>query len=90
MRQITRLHPPPRVSGRQLKIRFMNQTHTRPPHFSLFFNSSSNEISETYVRYLTNALREEFDMDGVPIRVTVKQARNPFNSDKVPSKKRIL
>ena len=83
VRQLTRLQPPPRINGRPTKIRFLNQTHTRPPHFGLFFSASANLISESYVRFLTNSLRDEFDVHGVPIRVTVKKSRNPFADEKI-------
>jgi GTP-binding protein len=30
------------------------------------------------VRYLTNALREAFDLPGVPIRISFREAENPY------------
>ena len=40
--------------------------------------SRGNEMPETYKRYLLNELREAFDLPGVPLRLIVKQGKNPF------------
>ncbi|WP_163612406.1 hypothetical protein, partial [Klebsiella pneumoniae] len=32
----------------------------------------------SYVRYLTNGLRETFDMPGVPLRLVLRTSDNPF------------
>ena len=50
---------------------------TRPPTFVLMA-SRGNEMPDTYKRYLLNELREAFDLPGVPLRLIVKQGKNPF------------
>jgi len=40
--------------------------------------SRANEMPETYKRYLLNELRAAFDLPGVPIRLVLKQGKNPF------------
>jgi GTP-binding protein len=35
-------------------------------------------VPQSYVRYLTNSLREAFDMPGVPIRMALRTSDNPF------------
>jgi GTP-binding protein len=30
------------------------------------------------MRYLENALREDFDLPGTPIRINLKKGRNPY------------
>lgn len=74
-------HPPPAVSGRRIKIRYMTQVKARPPTFALFGNQL-NELPEDYLRYLTNGLRETFDLPGTPIRIMKRGGRNPFAGDK--------
>lgn len=70
-------HPPPAVSGRRLKIRYMTQVKTRPPGFVL--NCSVPEaMPQSYLRYLTNGIREAFDMQGVPIRMMPRASDNPY------------
>ncbi|MFN7286480.1 MAG: ribosome biogenesis GTPase Der, partial [bacterium] len=71
-------HPPPAVSGRRIKIRYMTQVKTRPPHFALFGNQLQ-ELPDSYTRYLVHGLREIFDMPGVPIRLSLRSKKNPFD-----------
>ncbi len=73
--------PPPAVSGRRIKIRYMTQPKSRPPHFVLFGNQL-DELPTSYERFLINGLRETFDFPGVPIRVSKKTADNPFEGKK--------
>jgi len=77
-------HSPPLVNGRRVKIRYMTQRKSRPPTFVLFCGTHA-EPPESYLRYLTNGLRERFDMQAVPIRMEIKKSKNPF-TDKKPKK----
>jgi len=74
---MTESHPPPAVSGRRVKIRYMTQAKTRPPSFILFC-SRPDALPAAYLRYLANGLRETFDMPGTPIRLWVRAGKNPF------------
>jgi len=74
-------HPPPAVSGRRIKLRYMTQTKTRPPQFSLFGNQL-DALPESYKRYLVNSIRETFDLPGVPIRLALRTSENPFDKGK--------
>jgi GTPase len=71
-------HPPPAVSGRRIKLRYMTQANARPPTFVLFC-SRPKSLPDSYSRYLVNALRESFDMPGVPIRLNLRKGANPYN-----------
>ena len=71
-------HPPPAVQGRRIKPKYMAQTKARPPTFVLFC-SRADQLPDSYRRYMVNALRESFDLPGVPIRLTVKSSsKNPY------------
>jgi GTPase len=70
-------NPPPAVSGRRLKLNYITQTKARPPSFVLFC-SRADAIPQSYLRYLTNSLREAFDLPGTPIRITLREKANPF------------
>ncbi|MDD9876489.1 MAG: ribosome biogenesis GTPase Der [Magnetovibrio sp.] len=74
-------HPPPVVSGRRLKLRYITQAKTRPPTFVLF-STRAEKIPESYLRYLVNGLREDFGLDGVPLRVAPRKRDNPYDSKK--------
>ncbi|QIG91574.1 MULTISPECIES: ribosome biogenesis GTPase Der [unclassified Bradyrhizobium] len=69
--------PPPAVSGRRLKLNYITQVKARPPSFVLFC-SRADAIPRSYLRYLTNSLRETFDLPGTPIRITLREKANPF------------
>ncbi len=70
-------HPPPAVSGRRLKLRYVTQSNARPPTFVLFC-SRPKSVPDSYVRYLVNGLREAFDLGGVPIRLHLRAGANPY------------
>ncbi|MDQ0504700.1 ribosome biogenesis GTPase Der [Xanthobacter agilis] len=77
LQQVVDNHPPPAVSGRRVKLRYITQPKARPPSFVLFC-SRAEAVPESYIRYITNALRETFDLPGVPIRLTLRQKDNPY------------
>jgi GTP-binding protein len=70
-------HPPPAVSGRRVRVRYMTQAKSRPPTFALFGNQL-NALPEHYVRYLQNEIRKAFDLRGVPLRFALRTSKNPF------------
>ena len=70
-------HPPPLAAGRRLRLRYMTQVNTRPPSFALFA-SKPGELPDAYRRYLTNALRQDFDLPGTPIRLMLRKSENPY------------
>ncbi|SLN28428.1 GTPase Der [Roseivivax jejudonensis] len=72
-------HPPPAPGGRRIKLRYMTQAKTRPPHFVVMC-SHPDKMQDAYTRYLVNGLRSDFDMPGTPIRLVMRGqgARNPY------------
>jgi GTP-binding protein len=70
-------NPPPAPSGRRIKIRYATQASTRPPTFALFGNQLK-QLPESYLRYLMNGLRQDFQLEGVPIRFSLRGGKNPF------------
>jgi GTP-binding protein len=72
-------HPPPAPQGRRIKLRYMTQAKTRPPGFVVMC-SHPDKIPDSYSRYLVNGLREDFDMPGTPIRLTMRGQgnKNPY------------
>ena len=73
-------HPPPLVGARRLRLRYMTQANTRPPTFALFA-SKPGELPDSYRRYLVNALRQDFDLPGTPIRLMLRKGENPYARD---------
>ena len=78
-------HPPPAVSGRRLKLRYLTQTKARPPTF-VAFCSRPEALPEAYRRYLVNALRHDFDLSGTPIRLILRKGDNPFTGHQRPAR----
>ncbi|HZP18946.1 MAG TPA: ribosome biogenesis GTPase Der [Bauldia sp.] len=74
-------HPPPAVSGRRIKLRYLTQTKARPPTF-VAFCSRPEALPDAWTRYLVNALREDFKLPGVPIRLLLRKGENPFEGRK--------
>lgn len=70
-------HSPPAASGRRIKIRYVTQPSTRPPTF-VAFCQRADALPKSYVKYLTNSLREAFDLPGVPIRFSLRKSENPY------------
>ena len=70
-------NPPPLVSGRRLRLRYIAQANIRPPTFALFA-SKPGDLPESYRRYLVNLLRQSFDLPGVPIRMMLRKGKNPY------------
>ncbi|MBX5131085.1 ribosome biogenesis GTPase Der [Rhizobium lentis] len=74
-------HPPPAVSGRRIKLKYMTQVKARPPAFMISC-TRSDALPESYTRYLINGLRADFDMPSVPIRIHFRSPDNPYESKK--------
>ncbi len=70
-------HPPPMVSGRRVRIRYVTQVKARPPTFAIWV-SRQDALPESYIRYLANGLRDRFELDGVPLRIVTRKGKNPY------------
>ena len=63
---------PPTDKGRRLKIYYMTQAGTKPPHFVIFCNDA-RLFHFSYQRYLENQIRDVFGLQGTPVRITIRQ-----------------
>jgi GTP-binding protein len=75
--EVAASHPPPAVSGRAIRLDYITQPKSRPPTFVLF-TSRADAIPDAYRRYLVNNLRESFDLPGTPIRLMLREKKNPY------------
>ena len=63
---------PPSDKGKRLKIYYMTQASTKPPTFVTFVNN--RELFHfSYQRYLENQIREQFGLEGTPVRLIVRE-----------------
>ncbi|WP_448661757.1 ribosome biogenesis GTPase Der [Sphingomonas sp. CJ20] len=74
-------NPPPAPGGKRIKPRYVTQNKSRPPSFILF-GTRVDLLPVSYQRYLINSLRREFDFGAVPVRLTLRAPKNPFDHDK--------
>lgn len=65
------LNPAPSYKGKRLKIYFVNQTGIAPPKFTFRVNNKGL-VHFSYLRYLENKLRENFELEGTPIILQFK------------------
>ena len=80
--EVVATHPPPAVAGRRIRLDYITQPKSRPPTFVLF-TSRADAVPDAYRRYLVNGLRESFDLPGTPIRLTLREKKNPYARKKV-------
>lgn len=72
LRDAMLINPPPTKKGQRLKIFYMSQVTTRPPKILIYVNDKEL-LHFSYVRFLENKIRENFNFEGVPI---IFEARN--------------
>jgi len=71
-------NPPPAPKGQRIKLRYITQVKSRPPTFVVFGNRT-DELPESYRRYLLNAMRRDLGLGPVPIRLDFRGRSNPFD-----------
>ncbi len=66
------LNPPASVKGKRLRIYYSTQVKAKPPTFALFVNNV-DLIRDSYKKYLSKKLRENFGFFGTPIRIGFRE-----------------
>ncbi|MFM2099865.1 MAG: hypothetical protein RLZZ366_1404 [Pseudomonadota bacterium] len=74
-------NPPPAPGGKRIKLRYATQIKTRPPSF-VIFGTRVDQLPESYRRYLVNGIRRELGFGAVPVRLTLRAPKNPFDDTK--------
>jgi GTP-binding protein len=72
-------NPPPAPGGKRIKLRYITQIKTRPPSF-VIFGTRVDQLPESYRRYLVNGIRRELGFGAVPVRLTLRAPKNPFDA----------
>lgn len=70
-------NPPPLVSGKRIKLRYANPGGHNPPIIVIHGNLTDN-VPNSYKRYLVNYYRKALKMVGTPLRLLFKTGDNPF------------
>jgi len=72
------LNPPPAPGGQRIKLRYITQAKSRPPAF-VIFGTRVDDLPQSYERYLLNGIRRDLDFGAVPVRLTLRAPKNPFD-----------
>jgi len=72
LRDATIMNPPPTDKGKRLKIFYASQVATRPPKI-IFYVNDEKLFHFSYLRYMENQFRKNFDFTGVPLALEVRE-----------------
>jgi GTP-binding protein len=72
-------NPPPAPGGKRIKLRYLTQAKTRPPGF-VMFGTRVDQLPESYRRYIVNGIRRDLGFGAVPVRLTLRAPKNPFDN----------
>ncbi|MGD8629721.1 MAG: ribosome biogenesis GTPase Der [Gammaproteobacteria bacterium] len=70
-------HQPPLVRGRRIKLRYAHQGGRNPPLIVIHGNQTE-DLPDSYRRYLVNVFREALRLSGTPVRLEFKTGSNPY------------
>ena len=65
-------YPPPTVKGKYIRIKYVTQLPTPSPQFAFFCNLPQY-IRAPSRRYLENKMRENFELQGVPVQIYFRE-----------------
>ncbi|MEX2231907.1 MAG: ribosome biogenesis GTPase Der, partial [Cyclobacteriaceae bacterium] len=65
-------NPPPSIKRKMVNIKYITQVNARFPSFAFFCNLPQY-VPPSYQGYLENRIRENFDFEGVPLRLIFRK-----------------
>ncbi|MEN9727353.1 MAG: ribosome biosis GTPase Der [Pseudomonadota bacterium] len=74
-------HNPPLVRGRRIKLRYAHFGGKNPPTIIIHGNQT-DDVPESYRRYLANFFRNALRLVGTPVRIEFRTGENPFSGRK--------
>ncbi len=66
-------YPPPANKGKYVKIKYVTQLKGAPVPTFIFFCNLPQWVKEPYRRYLENKIRDNWDFNGTPIQVFMRE-----------------
>ena len=72
LQKVLKLQSPPAVKGKVISLKYMTQVSTGP-HLFVIFTNYPKIITANYKRFVENQLRQNFDLSGVPIRISFRK-----------------
>lgn len=70
-------HPPPMVNGRRVKLRYAHAGGQNPP-LIVIHGTQTDNLPNSYSRYLEKVFRRELDLQGTPVRIELRTGDNPY------------
>jgi GTP-binding protein len=77
LEELVQEHQPPLVAGRRIKLRYAHQGGRNPPVIVIHGNQTE-DLPESYRRYLVNRFRKALALEGTPLRIELRSGPNPF------------
>ena len=75
---------PPRSGMSRPKLRYAHQGGSNPPRIIIHGNAL-DKVPDSYRRFLERFFRDTFKLQGTPLKVEFKSARNPFERKRRPN-----
>ena len=69
-------HPPPVRKGKRPRVIYAVQAETEPPTVILFVRGG--DLSDDYLRFIENRLRDTYDFTGTPLRVVARRRQRRY------------
>lgn len=63
---------PPAKDGKFIQFKYVTQSEVAPPTF-IFFVNRPEMVDKTYLRFISNQLRDTYGFEGVPIRIKCRR-----------------
>jgi len=77
LQQAVQATPPPLIRGRRPRLKYAHQGGKNPPRIVVHGNLVA-ALPKAYRRYLANAFRKAFRLEGAPVRIECRQEENPY------------
>jgi len=87
MERAIEAHQPPLVRGRRIKLRYAHLGGRRPLRVIVHGNQVER-LPHHYKRYLARALREQLQLEGMPLLLEFRQGDNPYVGRKNPQRRK--
>jgi GTP-binding protein len=72
LRKLIARQSPPATHGKIINLNYMTQVHSAP-HLFVIFSNQPKLVPMSYRRFIENQLREQFDLLGIPIRISFRR-----------------
>src|SRR5438552_428284 len=76
-----RVHQPPLVRGRRIKLRYAHQGGRNPPRIVIHGNQTAS-VPDAYTPYLAHVFRKTYDLFATPVVIEYRTDANPYDRER--------